>query len=118
MTTYIPTGFTEHSIQVADNLGGLTEGSHTFLENGDMIDEAPTRKGTNDQYDAFRHALLAATLTATYGAENAKAILDSHEGVDINLPNEQNMDRWNKTLELNPTKNGKMHIIADKLQSH
>jgi hypothetical protein len=85
-------------MNVADSLGGLIEGSHSFSENGDMLDQAPTRKGTNDEYDAFRHTLLAATLTETYGAENAKTILDSHEGLDINLPNKQNMDRWNNDI--------------------
>lgn len=60
-SVYYPSdSFNGYSQQIADSLGGLTAGSHSFLPDGGMVDQEPTRKGIDDEYDAYRHLLLGA----------------------------------------------------------
>ena len=68
MTIYFGTGFSAYAQQTADSLGGLEANPISI-----------GLQGTNDQYDAYRHALLAAELTQVYGANDAKAITDAYE---------------------------------------
>ncbi|WP_159068630.1 calcium-binding protein [Neisseria wadsworthii] len=57
-----------------------------------------TTTGTNDSYDAYRHALLSAKLTKYLGEDKAKYYLDKHEKDVPNHPRETNMDKWNNDV--------------------
>jgi len=71
---------------LADGFGGLTPNSQ------------PLQLGHNDQYDAYRHALVSAELTRLLGSEHAKSIMDKHETDNPNPAPENNMDRWNNRV--------------------
>jgi hypothetical protein len=71
---------------IAESLGGFI---HTAPYGYD---------GSNDRYDAFRHALISAELTRFLGEHKAKKIMDQHENDHPNLPNESSMDLWNNDV--------------------
>ncbi|RUR71954.1 hypothetical protein EJP67_33425, partial [Variovorax guangxiensis] len=54
--------------------------------------------GTNDAYDAFRHAMMSAQLTERWGPDLSKRIMDWYENRNPNPPAEDNMDRWNNDV--------------------
>src|SRR3990172_11482791 len=85
---YYITHFVTYAINKADSFGGL------------QSDPNPARKGNDDQYDAYRHALFSAKLAERFGDVNAsKAIMDRYEmerpSVD---PRPTNMDLWNNDV--------------------
>lgn len=80
--------FTQAYIQAAVNsaneLGGLT---------GSSVNPH------NDQYDAYRHAMLSADLTNLFGETISKMIMDDYESENpSNPPAEKNMDLWNNNV--------------------
>jgi hypothetical protein len=86
MLSYDARDFNIKAIELANQLGGLD------------VNPDPRDPYHNDQYDAFRHALLSAELTETFGKSIAKYIADNHEDVPGNPVAENNMDRWNNDV--------------------
>jgi len=76
--------FTQYARDTANSLGGLQANPDTPLR--------------NDQYDAYRHALLSAKLAAL-NESLSKTIMDDHENRTPNNPAaENNMDRFNNNV--------------------
>ncbi|OGT88684.1 MAG: hypothetical protein A2286_08710 [Gammaproteobacteria bacterium RIFOXYA12_FULL_61_12] len=62
--------------------------------------DSPNKKGTNDQYDAYRHALVSAKLAEWFGEDYSKKQMEQHE-IDVKgEPKESSMDRWNNRVGL------------------
>ena len=78
--------FNQYAVDKANSFGGL-------LANPD-----PREHTHNDQYDAYRHALMSANLTERVGDEAAKAMMDRYEAGHPNEPSETNMDLWNNNV--------------------
>ena len=79
--------FSQYAYDTANSLGGLQA-------NPDPNDFV----AHNDQYDAYRHALLSAKL-AQLNEALSKMIMDDHESsTPNNPPAESNMDLWNNNV--------------------
>jgi hypothetical protein len=80
----------EHTNQLADSLGRLQANP----------DPDPRLRGTNDQYDAFRHAYSSARATelSNGNAHIAKKLGDWNENRHPGPPAERNMDQWNNNV--------------------
>lgn len=76
--------FNQYAYDTANSLGGL------------QANPDPSDVTHNDQYDAYRHALMSAQLARLLGETLSKQMMDDHEDSSPNPPAENNMDRWNK----------------------
>lgn len=84
ITSSFVTEFNNNAIATANALGGLEANPN------------PREFAHNDQYDAYRHALMSAKLTELLRNPGlAKWATDKYEERNPNLPAEDNMDRWN-----------------------
>ena len=84
ISDYVISEFNQHAFETANSLGGL--------DTNPLY--PPT---TNDQYDAYRHALMSAELTR-FGENFSKKMMDDHENSSPNTPPINNMDRWNNNV--------------------
>lgn len=78
----------------------LWNGSTNSIANdfGGFMSNSPTGRGSDDAYDAYRHALISAGLADAFGPEYSKHKMDEHEFNNPNSPKEHNMDRWNNDV--------------------
>ncbi len=83
---YYVTHFNQYAVDMANFFGGL------------LVNPDPRESYHNDQYDAYRHALMSANLTERVGDEAAKAMMDRYEAGHPNEPGEKNMDLWNNNV--------------------
>ncbi len=81
--TYDQGAYIQQAVADANSFGGLS---------GDPITPH------NDQYDAYRHAILSAELMQAGPDAISKYILDNHEANPLNPPAEKNMDKWNNDV--------------------
>lgn len=85
ISDYVIDEFNQHAFDTANSLGGLDPNPLYPLT-------------TNDQYDAYRHALMSAELTRLLGETLSKKMMDDHENSSPNTPPVNNMDRWNNNV--------------------